>query len=89
MIQKFPRQIPSIALWWYGSGGGTSGRPGDSTVPLRVRSSTRKGHMMVFISHNTDFGDAFEQEAAEPRYFYTFSVDGYTSASTSCLRLTH
>ena len=23
--------------------------------------------MMVFISHNTDFGDAFEQEAADPR----------------------
>ena len=33
--------------------------------------------MMVFITHNTDFGDAFEQEAADPQYFYTFSVEGY------------
>ena len=74
MIQKFP-QIPSIG-WWYGSGGGTSERP-DSTVPHARAIFDKKGHMMVFISHNTDFGDAFEQEAADPRYFYTFSVDGY------------
>ena len=32
---------------------------------------------MVLITHNTDYGDAFEQEAADPRYFYTFSVGGY------------
>ena len=49
----------------------------DSTVPHARAIFDKKGHMMVFISHNTDFGDAFEQEAADPRYFYTFSVDGY------------
>jgi hypothetical protein len=74
IIQKFP-QIPSIG-WWYGSGGGTSERA-DSTVPHARAILDKNGRIMVFISHNTDFGDAFEQEAADPRYFYTFSVDGY------------
>ncbi|MEN3336481.1 MAG: hypothetical protein V7647_157 [Acidobacteriota bacterium] len=74
IIQKFP-QIPSIG-WWYGSGGGTSERV-DSTVPHARAILDKNGRIMVFISHNTDFGDAFEQEAADPRYFYTFSVDGY------------
>lgn len=73
-IKKFP-QIPSIG-YWYGSGGGTSERF-DSTEPHARAIFDKQGHMMVFISHNTDFGDAFEMEAADPRYFYTFSVDGY------------
>ena len=33
--------------------------------------------MMVFITHNTDFGDSFEREADDPNYFYKFSVHGY------------
>lgn len=73
-IKKFP-QIPSIG-YWYGSGGGTSERF-DSTEPHARAIFDTQGHMMVFISHNSDFGDAFEMEAADPRYFYTFSVDGY------------
>jgi hypothetical protein len=74
VIDKVP-QIPSIGHW-YGSGGGTSERP-DSTVPHARAIFDAKGRMMVFITHNTDFGDAFEQEATDPRYFYAFSVDGY------------
>jgi hypothetical protein len=74
VVDKVP-QIPSIGHW-YGSGGGTSERP-DSTVPHARAIFDAKGRMMVFITHNTDFGDAFEQEATDPRYFYTFSVDGY------------
>ena len=30
-----------------------------------------KGRIMVFISHNTDFGDAYEREGDDPTYFYT------------------
>jgi Domain of unknown function (DUF4159) len=74
VIDKVP-QIPSIGHW-YNSGGGTSERM-DSTVPHARAIFDKKGHMMVFITHNTDFGDAFEQEGTDPRYFYTFSVDGY------------
>jgi hypothetical protein len=74
VVEKVP-QIPSIGHW-YNSGGGTSERP-DSTEPHARAIYDKKGHMMVFITHNTDFGDAFEQEGTDPRYFYTFSVDGY------------
>ena len=32
---------------------------------------------MLFMTHNTDFGDSYEREGDDPRYFYAFSVDGY------------
>jgi hypothetical protein len=69
-------QIPSIGAW-RGMGGGTSEQGADSAEPHARAIYDKKGHMMVFITHNTDFGDAFEQEAADPQYFYTFSVEGY------------
>ena len=69
-------QIPSINAW-RGMGGGTSERGADSATPEARAIYDKRGHMMVFITHNTDFGDAFEQEAADPEYFYTFSVEGY------------
>jgi hypothetical protein len=69
-------QIPSIGAW-RGMGGGTSERGADSAEPHARAIYDKNGHMMVFITHNTDFGDAFEQEAADPEYFDTFSVEGY------------
>jgi hypothetical protein len=69
-------QIPSIGAW-RGMGGGTSENGPDSAEPHARAIYDKRGHMVVFITHNTDFGDAFEQEAADPEYFYTFSVEGY------------
>ncbi len=69
-------QIPSIN-YWLGSGGGTSEAGSDSFEPHARGISDSHGRLMVLITHNTDYGDSFEQEAADPRYFYTFSVDGY------------
>jgi uncharacterized protein DUF4159 len=69
-------QIPSIGAW-RGMGGSTSERGADSAEPHARAIYDKRGHMMVFITYNTDFGDAFEQEAADPQYFYTFSVEGY------------
>ena len=69
-------QVPSIN-YWYGSGGDTSEQGGDSTPPHVRAVSDSHGRLMVVITHNTDFGDAFEREGDDPRYFYTFSVDGY------------
>jgi hypothetical protein len=69
-------QIPSINHW-YGSGGGTSENYSDSAEPHARAILDSHGRIMVLITHNTDFGDSFEQEGADPRYFYTFSVDGY------------
>ena len=68
-------QIPSINHWMgYGN---TSERGEDSAVPHARGISDGHGRLMVLITHNTDFGDAFEREGDDPRYFYTFSVDGY------------
>ena len=69
-------QIPSFGHW-RGMGGSTSEHGEDSAEPHARAIYDKRGHMMVFITHNTDFGDAFEQEAADPQYFYTFSVEGY------------
>jgi hypothetical protein len=73
-VPRFP-QIPSIGAW-RGTGGGTSERF-DSKVP-HVRALTDDhDRIMVLITHNTDFGDSFEEEATDREYFLQFSVEGY------------
>jgi hypothetical protein len=74
VVERMP-QIPSINFW-RGSGGGTSERY-DSQVPRARAILDRHGNVMVLATHNTDIGDSWEQEAADPQYFYMFSVDGY------------
>src|SRR3954447_23423186 len=69
-------QIPSINAWG-GPGGNTSERGADSAEPHARGISDSHGRLMVLITHNTDYGDAFEREGDDPRYFYTFSVGGY------------
>jgi uncharacterized protein DUF4159 len=72
-VKRFP-QIPSIG-WTYS--GRTSERGADSAVPHARAITDNKGRIMVFISHNTDFGDSYEREGDDPQYFYNFSVEGY------------
>ena len=72
-VKRFP-QIPSIG--WTRSGT-TSERGADSAVPMARAIVDKKGRIMFFMSHNTDFGDAYEREGDDPSYFYTFSVEGY------------
>jgi hypothetical protein len=74
VVRRMP-QIPSINFW-YGSGGGTSERY-DSQVPTARAILDAHGNIMALATHNTDIGDSWEQEAADPNYFYMFSVDGY------------
>jgi uncharacterized protein DUF4159 len=69
-------QIPSINSW-RGLGGGTSELGADSAVPHIRAITDRHGRMMVLMTHNTDISDAWEREAADPRYFYEFSPNGY------------
>jgi hypothetical protein len=67
-------QIPSINVWL--STGQTSERP-DSQVP-HVRAIL--GHderMLVLITHNTDYSDAFEREGENRAYFEQFAGVGY------------
>jgi hypothetical protein len=73
-LPRFP-QIPSIGAW-RSTGGGTSERV-DSRVPHARAILDDRGRIMVLMTHNTDFGDSFEEEATDREYFLRFSVDGY------------
>jgi hypothetical protein len=75
VIHKIP-QIPSINFW-FGSGFQTSERYADSAVPHVRAIQNAQGHIMVLMTHNTDFGDAFEREGDDRRYFDTFASSGY------------
>ena len=68
-------QIPSINFWL--GTGQTSERFADSAVPHIRGISDETGRLMVVMSHNTDFGDAFEREGEDRRYFDRFAAEGY------------
>jgi hypothetical protein len=73
IIRSVP-QIPSINFWL--NSGETSERA-DSAVP-HVRAITNaRGRVLVLMTHNTDFGDAFEREGEDRRYFDRFASEGY------------
>jgi hypothetical protein len=69
-------QIASIGYWW-GSGGDTSERGLESAEPHARGVFDASGRLMVLMTHNTDIGDSWEEEASNPRYFYEFSTKGY------------
>jgi hypothetical protein len=87
-IRHIP-QIPSIGFW-ASTGGQTSERGADSAVP-HVRAITDEdGRIMVLMTHNTDFGDAFEREGDDHRYFLQFAPDGYAfGVNTLVYSMTH
>ncbi len=73
-VQTLP-QIPNVGLWRFERR--TSERGADS-AELHVRGiKDRHDRVMVLMTHNTDFGDAYEREAEDPSYFQMFSVNGY------------
>ena len=68
-------QIPNVGLWRNERRTSERGRDSDE---LHVRGIyDRHGRVIVLMTHNTDFGDAYEREADDPSYFHTFSVNGY------------
>lgn len=69
-------QVPSINFWM-GSGGSTSERGADSAEPHARAIVDSHGTIMALMTHNTDLGDSWEREGDDPRYFQTFSIDGY------------
>lgn len=73
-VHRLP-QIPSINFFFYS--GQTSERGAGSAVPHARAIFDAAGHMIVFITHNTDFGDAFEREGDNREYFDRFAADGY------------
>ena len=86
-VNRVP-QIPSIQHWM--SSGDTSERGADSAVAHARGIADAKGRLMVLITYNTDFGDSWEREGDDPRYFYTFSVEGYAFGINALLyAMTH
>jgi hypothetical protein len=72
-------QVPSINFW--SRSGETSERGRDSAVPhVRAIQDQDGGRIMVLMTHNTDFGDAFEREGDDHRYFLQFAPEGYAFA---------
>jgi hypothetical protein len=72
-VKEFP-QIPGIGYW--DGADRTYERPDARTAHLRAINDDH-GRIMVLMTHNTDFGDSYEQEAVDPAYFMRFSVPGY------------
>jgi len=77
-IKEIP-QIPNIGLWE--SSHITSERGADSPHAYARAIFDKKGHLMVFMTFDTDFGDAFERETESPDYFQRFSVPAYEIGS--------
>jgi hypothetical protein len=75
IVQTFP-QIPSIQ-YWRRDPHETSERGADSAEVHSRAIFDEHGHVMVFMSHNTDISDAWEREGEDPRYFFQFSPYGY------------
>jgi hypothetical protein len=73
-VDKIP-QIPAIDFWE--GRRSTSERGADSAVPHVRAISDARGRVMVLMTHNTDFGDAYEREGDDHEYFERFSVPGY------------
>src|SRR5207253_6676995 len=65
-------QIPNIGLWL--SAHATSERGADSAEAHARAILDHAGRVMVFMTHNTDFGDAYEEESVSPDYFRRFSM---------------
>jgi hypothetical protein len=82
-------QIPSINFW-YGTGGRTSERGPDSATPHVRAISDRDNRILVVMTHNTDFGDAFEREGDSREYFERFAGAGYAfGVDTLLYSMTH
>jgi len=81
-------QIPSINFWAYS--GQTSERGAESAQPHVRGILDEDGRVMVVMTHNTDFGDAFEREGDSREYFERFAGAGYAfGIDTLLYSMTH
>jgi hypothetical protein len=86
-VRKTP-QISSIQFW---AGTGSTSERGEESATVHTRAVVDShGRIMVLMTHNTDFGDSFEREGDDPRYFIEFSVPGYAFGINALLySMTH
>jgi hypothetical protein len=75
-VNRLP-QIASISTWRR-TGGGTIERWNVEGAPPDARGiADARGRLLVVMIHNTDMPDAWEREAEDPEYFFTFSPEAY------------
>jgi hypothetical protein len=87
-IVKDTPQIANIGHWSRYGDGMERGSDSPRADPRAVLD--RHGNIMVLMTHNTDFGDSFEREGDDPRYFLENSVPGYAFGINALLyALTH
>ena len=87
-IAQIP-QVPSINFW-RGSGGETSEMGEDSAVAHMAAITDSQGRVMVLMTHNTDIADSWEREGEDPRFFFSFSPNGYAVGLNAVLyAMTH
>ena len=77
MLMRVPEipQIPGLGVWL--STRQTSERGADSAVPHVRAINDAHGRIMVLMTHNSDYGDGFEEEGSDRSYFERFSVRAY------------
>ena len=76
--ELFSASLPQIpGNRFLGGRGRTSERGADSAVPHVRAINDDRGRIMVLMTYNTDFGDAYEREGENHEYFNRFSVAGY------------
>jgi hypothetical protein len=80
-------QIPSINVWL---GTHQTSERVDSQVPHARAILDEKEHVLVLITHNTDYSDAFEREGESREYFERFAGLGYAFGINALLyAMTH
>ncbi len=70
-------QLPSVGVATYHRGTGVTWenrRGSDTSIPHYRAIRDDADRIMVFICHNTDLGDGWEEEGVDPWYFEEFSV---------------
>ena len=73
-------QIPHVGFWLYYEGKQTSER-GDDSREVHFRGiEDDRGRLIVVMTHNTDIGETWEREGADPTgaFFYAVSPFGYS-----------
>ena len=76
--QFFLKETPQIANIGHWARYGDGMERGSDSPRADARAIVdRQGNIMVLMTHNTDIGDSWEEEASNPQYFYEFSTKGY------------
>ena len=73
-----------------GAFGGLAPNPFNTLAHVLAGLKDRDGHILVVMTHNSDYGDAFEREGESREYFEAFAGAGYAfGVDTLLYSLTH